>query len=176
MVNYREYLPELKSMPLFQGIEEEELIALLEAMQPAVVHRETGVESTFKMGKDGFLVCLKNYLDPTITDKETKYTMPKPGEPGMMMGEIPSLSEAYLYASKKPAGPKPAPHGAPKEMKQDCLAMNAEMMVKFYSDAIYPAQAKMNRNMLGVLAQKVTDIRKANRIQVEELQKQIEAK
>ena len=39
MENYRAYLKELKTTTLFQDIPDEELIALLEAMQPKIVMR-----------------------------------------------------------------------------------------------------------------------------------------
>ena len=42
MKNYREFLPELKSMTLFQNIEDEEIISLLEVMSPEIVYREAG--------------------------------------------------------------------------------------------------------------------------------------
>ena len=42
MENYRAYLKELKTTTLFQDIPDEELIALLEAMQPKIVMRKAG--------------------------------------------------------------------------------------------------------------------------------------
>ena len=174
MENYRAYLPELKTIPLFNGIEEEDLIALLEAMQPAIVRKKTGVETPSRIPEGYFNICLKNYLNGTIDERENKYTMPKIGQPGMMMGEIPALSEAFKNRPPMPPKPGTPPIHPPRNMDEDCLEMSGEMMVKFYSDKIYPAQSKMLRNMLGILAQKVTDIRRANKEQVDGLNKQIE--
>jgi len=40
MTNYRDFLPELKSMTLFQNIEDEELIDLLEIIKPEIMTRK----------------------------------------------------------------------------------------------------------------------------------------
>jgi len=176
MENYRDFLPELKTIPLFYGIEDDALIALLEAMQPKIVHRTTGNMPPMKFGEGIWMLQLKNNLDGSIAPRENQYAMPNSGEPGAMMGEVPGMSEAFLYRKNMtmPAPPKPA--GPVKEVDDYVLEMSSDMMVKFYSDEVYPAQAQMNRNMLGIMAEKVTHIRKMNREQIEALQKQLEAK
>lgn len=44
MEDYRAYLPELKTSTLFQDIEDDALIALLNAMQPRIIHKKVGDE------------------------------------------------------------------------------------------------------------------------------------
>jgi len=174
---YHKYLPQLKLMPLFQGIDDNYILDLVEAMQPQIVLRKTGMPNPME-GFTGseFLVCLKNNLSNEVKAKPSKYTMPEMGEPGMMMGEIPGLSLARQRpAEPKPEGAKkpPMPPRPPQPVDQECLIMDGEMIVKFYSAELYPAQAKMIKNFFGILTQKITDIRAAHKAQVDLLNKQI---
>ncbi|MBQ9991851.1 MAG: hypothetical protein IJP33_00290 [Firmicutes bacterium] len=177
MENYRDFLPELKTIPLFYGIEDDALIALLEAMQPKIIHRTTNNMPPMRFGEGLWMLGLKNNLNGEIAPRENQYAMPNFGEPGAMMGEVPGMSEAFLYRKNmpKPAAP-PKPAGPPKEVDDYVLEMSSDMMTKFYSDEVYPAQAQMNRNMLGIMAEKVTHIRKMNRAQIEELQNKLAGK
>jgi len=177
MENYHQYLPYFKLMPLFQGIEDNQIMDLVEAMQPAVSRQRKGEappQVDFSQGY--FQVCIRQYPALEVEAKPSKYTMPKVGEPGMMMAEIPALSKAKL--PKDFFGPKPGqkPIHPPRDVDEDCLVMTGEMVVKFYSAELYPAQAKMIKNFFGILTQKITDIRAAHRAQVEKLQAQIDAK
>jgi hypothetical protein len=75
-----------------------------------------------------------------------------------MMAEIPALSRFMEYLPqplKKPFGP------GKKELEFDleCLQCSGEMMVKFYDQKTTAAQSIMLRNFLGILAQKVMDVR-----------------
>ncbi|MCX6741429.1 MAG: substrate-binding domain-containing protein [Candidatus Parcubacteria bacterium] len=163
MSNYREYLPELKSTTLFQNINDKELIALLEIMSPEIVCQKAGTRSMppIDMEKGIFCVILKgkplNQLDPRLD----VYNMPKPNEPGMMMGEIPCLSEMTRSRTPKmkPKGPPPS---GPKNDIFDLymLRMSGEMVTRSYGKQYSEAQGIMLRNFLGILAQKVTDVRK----------------
>jgi hypothetical protein len=154
--DYRAWLPELKSMTLFRDIEDKQLIALLEAMKPKITHLEPGDMFPPEFAPGTFKVFLKGYPQKELAPRRFKYDMPKFGEPGAMMGEIPSLSSFQeglghkeLFTIKK----KPLPEGC------DLLDMTGEMLVAYYNEQVYPAQSIMLRNLLGILAQKVIDTR-----------------
>jgi molybdate/tungstate transport system substrate-binding protein len=87
--------------------------------------------------------------------------MPKFNEPGMMMGEIPCLSEMLKSRAPKMKF-KGAPPPGPKKEKFDLylLRMSGEMLTRFYGERYARTQGVMLRNFLGILAQKVTDVRK----------------
>ena len=57
---------------------------------------------------------------------------------------------------------KGPPHGGPKNEEFDLymLRMSGEMVTRFYGEQYSEVQAIMLRNFLGILAQKVTDVRK----------------
>lgn len=153
MEDYRAYLPELKTTTLFQDIEDDALIALLNAMQPRIIHKKVGDEMR-PWDMNYFKVILKAYPAQELVPRRFKWDMPKHGEPGMMMGEIPSLSR-YLEPLGRTFGHK----GKPLEKALDLLEMSGEMMTKFYSPEIAAAQGVMLRNLMGILAQKVMDVR-----------------
>jgi molybdate/tungstate transport system substrate-binding protein len=163
MKNYREFLPELKSMTLFQKIEDEELIALLEVMSPEIVCRKAGTRGMppIDMDKGIFCVVLRGKPLDQLEPRLDVYNMPKPNEPGMMMGEIPCLSEMQRSRAPKMKRKGP-PHGGPKNDTFDLymLRMSGEMITKYYGEEYSKAQGIMLRNFLGILAQKVTDVRK----------------
>lgn len=153
MKNYREYLPELKTTTLFQDIEDDALIALLEAMQPRIIRKEIGDEIG-PWDINYFKVILKTYPAQEMAPRRFKWDMPKHGEPGMMMGEIPSLSR-FLEVLGRTFDHK----GRPMGKAMDLLEMSGEMMTRYYSSEIAVAQGVMLRNLLGILAQKVMDVR-----------------
>jgi ABC-type molybdate transport system substrate-binding protein len=165
-MNYRDFLPELKSTTLFQNIEDGALIALLEAMKPEIVRREKGAKGMppIDMEKGMFCVVLKGKPLDRLEPRLDVYNMPQFNEPGMMMGEIPCLSE--MTKSRAPrtwwkwlmTGAPPAPSREPAETY--LLKMSGEMVTKFYGEQYAAAQGRMLLNFLGILAQKVTDIRK----------------
>lgn len=163
MENYREYLPELKSTTLFQDIQEDALIQLLETMQPAVIHRKKGEFPGIKNDFKTFRMILKAYPAKEPAPRPHKYDMPKFGEPGMLMAEIPSLSQCF--AGPKPedeTGDRPVRKGPPLKplsFDVDLLELSGEMMTKYYGPEVAEAQGIMLRNFLGILAQKVCDVR-----------------
>jgi len=163
MPTYREFLPELKSTTLFQNIEDEALIALLEAMGPEIVCRKAGTRGMppIDMDKGIFCVVLKGKPLDQLEPRLDVYNMPKSTEPGMMMGEIPCLSEMRKSRAPKMKRKGP-PHGGPQNETFDLymLQMSGEMVTKFYGEKYSEAQGIMLRNFLGNLAQKVTDVRK----------------
>jgi hypothetical protein len=155
MENYNEYLKELKTTTLFQGIADGELIALLDAMQPKIVHMKAGEKPV--MDPAYFRVILRADPEHPVEKRYFPYDMPKFGEPGMMMGEIPSLSKMFTVIKKHPQMPK---GHKPPDMNIDALELSGEMVTAFYGEKIAAAQGKMLRNFLGILAQKVTDVRR----------------
>ena len=163
-MNYRDFLPELKSMTLFQNIEDDALIALLEAMKPEIVRREAGAKGMppIDMEKGVFCVILKGKPLDRLEPRLDVYNMPKFNEPGMMMGEIPCLSE--MTKSRAPRMKfKGMPPGPPPEREKFdlyLLRMCGEMLTKYYGEQYAEAQGRMLRNFLGILSQKVTDVRK----------------
>lgn len=161
--NYRDFIIELKSMTLFQNIEDNALIALLDVMEPEIVIKKAGQTSMPPIDIENGLFCvvLKGKPLDQLESRWDIYNMPKFGEPGMMMGEIPCLSEML-----KSLAPRPRligmPHGGMPEQNYDLylLRMSGEMITRFYGEQYMAAQSTMLRNFLGILAQKVTDIRK----------------
>ncbi|MDD3656095.1 MAG: substrate-binding domain-containing protein [Atribacterota bacterium] len=176
MPNYSDFLPELKSMTLFQNIDDEALISLLEVMKPEIVYRKAGKYSTLPIDIDQGLFCvvLKGKSLDQLEPRLDMYNMPKPNEPGMMMGEIPCLSE--MNKSRAPRikfkGPPP---GGPRNEIFDLylLRMSGEMITKYYGNKYSKAQGIMLRNFLGILAQKVTDVRKEKLVAVSTLEAEL---
>jgi len=161
--NYRDFLPELKSMTLFQRIEDEELLSLLEVMKPEIEFRKAGkyIPLPIDIEKGMFCIVLKgkplNRLEPRLD----VYNMPKFTEPGMMMGEIPCLSEMNRSQAPRIKFKGPPPGGLRNDTYDlYLLKMSGEMVTKFYGEKYCKAQSIMIRNFLGILAQKVTDVRK----------------
>ena len=163
MSKYEPYLEELKSTTLFQSIPEKELLALLDAMDPEIV-----VKDPKDLGNPGpdipkgiFAMCLKGKPLDQLEERLDIYNMPKPHEPGMLMGEIPALSEMTRSRAPKPKKfrfrGRPFP---PMKEEEHMLRMTPEMVTKFYGEEHVHAQSIMLRNFLGILAQKVTDTRR----------------
>ena len=65
MENYRKYLPELKSTTLFRDMTDEEILCILEAMQPAIIEQKAGEMPSIKKDFQVFRMILQG--DP---DKE----------------------------------------------------------------------------------------------------------
>ena len=87
--------------------------------------------------------------------------MPKFGEPGMMMGEIPCLSE--MIKSRAPRVRfRRSFHGRSEERPFDLymLLMSGKMLTGYYGEKYCQAQGVILRKFLGILAQKVTGVRK----------------
>ncbi|MDR2141707.1 MAG: hypothetical protein LBR11_07970 [Deltaproteobacteria bacterium] len=156
MENYREYLPELTSTTIFQDIPEEALIELLEAMAPPIRRRPAGEKPSLS-DFNSFWIILRADPPQSLEPRRFKYDMPKFGEPGMMMAEIPALSRFLDFIPKtapKPFEPKPWPFAL------ELLEFTPDSLVKFYSEKVAPAQSVFLRNFLGILAQKVMDVRR----------------
>ncbi len=163
MSNYRDFLPELRSTTLFKNIADEPLLALLEAMAPEIVLRPAGSRGMppIDLANGIFCVVLKGKPLDQLAPRLDEYNMPQPNEPGMMMGEIPCLSE--MTKSRAPRlRMRGGPRGGPRQEDFDVylLRMTGEMVTQPLGAEHQQAQSIMLRNFLGILAQKVTDIRR----------------
>jgi hypothetical protein len=154
--DYRAYLPELKSSTLFQDIEDEALLALLEAMRPAIIRIKAG-ERPVPGDFSTFRILLKSGDSHSIAPRRFKWEMPKFGEPGFLMGESPSLSK-FFAARPRPARSPFRPK--PPRVDFEALEVSGEMLARHYNASVAPAQSVMLRNLLGILAQKVMDVRR----------------
>jgi len=157
MGKYNEYLAELKSTTLFQDIADDELLALLDAMQPRIIMRKAG-EPMPPMEEGKYWMALRSTPARELAPRQFKYDMPKFGEPGMLMAEIPT------YSRMKDGLPKTRKSGPPHKMKNldydlEMLEFSEYMLTDFYGEQYTKAQGIMLRNLLGILAQKVMDVR-----------------
>ena len=154
---YKEYLPELKTTTLFQDIPDDELIALLDVMQPKIVLRKAG-DPMPPRAEGTFWMALRSTPARPLQPRQFKYDMPKFGEPGMLMAEIPT------YSRMAEGLPNPRKSGHPGKGKNldydlEMLEFTEFMMTDFYGEQYAKAQSQALRNYLGILAQKVMDIR-----------------
>ncbi len=154
--DYSEWLAELMGTTLFQDIEGGALIALLEAMQPRVVRLAAGDMFPPQFTPGHFMVFLREDAGQKPAPRRFKWDMPKRGEPGLLMGEIPSLSRfrdgmggQELFTLKR----------KPLERACDLLELSGEMLTARYDEHVHAAQNTVLRNLLGILAQKVIDVR-----------------
>ena len=144
-------------------------------MKPEIVHRKASAGAPpIDIEKGIFCIVLKGKPLDQLEPRLDVYNMPKFDEPGMMMGEIPCLSEMLKSRAPK-MRMKGMPPGPPQreEMETYLLLMSGEMLTKFYGEQYAEAQGKMVRNFLGILAQKVTDVRKEKSELIAEASKQM---
>ena len=161
MENYREYLPELKTTTLFQDMSDEQIITLLEAMQPAIERRKKGQVGIGEMEKGKFKMILRTDPAQPIAPRQFKWDMPQFGEPGMIMAEIPAFScmGDYLPQEKGKGNFRPPHQPRPLDFDMDLLVFTSDMITKYYDPEVSQAQGIFTRNMYGILAQKVCDVR-----------------
>jgi hypothetical protein len=155
--DFHEWLPELKGTTLFQDVEGEQLVALLEAMHPKVIRLKKGDLFPPEFTPGHFMVILRSNSKKELAPRRFKWDMPQFGEPGFIMAEIPSLSRYQERLSKQyPPVFKRTP------LTEDCdlLEMTGEMLTAQYSDNVSLAQRTVLRNLLGMMAQKVMDVRR----------------
>ena len=166
MPTYRDFLPQLVTMPEFLGIEPEDIVALLEGLKPEILCQKAGEERTPDNGPDVqrnlFCIRLTGEPIPAPEERDDRYQNPGFTNCGMMMGEIPSFSCMFQNKSLpvKPGGPhgKFTPPPAPTEDVY-VIRFSPEQFTTFVPE-VAEAQGKMIRNFMGMLAQKVTDHRK----------------
>ena len=113
MEKYKDYLPELKSTTLFRDMTDDEILCVLEAMQPVIIEQKAGEMPSIKKDFQVFRMILQGDPDQVIAPREHKYDMPKFGEPGMLMAEIPSLSRIF-----EGRNPGEGPGGRPEDGKR----------------------------------------------------------
>lgn len=152
---YKTYLPELKSMPLFQDIEAEALLALLDVMQPQIILVKAGGRIE-EWDINNFLMVLKAVEPQEQEPRRFKWDMARGHEPGRMMWEIPSLSQF-----QKALGHSFKPPFRAARYDLYLLEMSGDKLTQFYNADVAGAQSIMLRNMLGMLSQKVMDTRRS---------------
>ncbi len=158
MEHYREYLPDLMTSTLFQDMTQEEILLLLEAMGPRVERRRKGDLGIGPAEPGEFRVVLRSTPRRPLKPRQFKYDMPAFGEPGMIMLEIPALSrmgEGLPEGAKAPGHP---PHTLEADL--ELLVFTDEMITAYYSPEVSRVQGIFTRNLYGILAQKVCDVRR----------------
>lgn len=151
----REFLPELKTTTIFQDIPDEALIKMLETMKPgiALMKRDSPMAP---LDPDYYYIILRSVPAGEQKARRFKYDMPKFGEPGMMMAEIPGLAQYMVTLGHTGGGPRPGPA---REHDMYLMDVHQNLFTNYFNEEILPAQRKMWRNYLGILAQKVLDVR-----------------
>jgi len=153
---FREFLPELKTTTIFQDIPDEALIKMLETMKPGIALMKRDA-SRGAPDPDHYTIILRSVPAREQKARRFKYDMPKFGEPGMMMAEIPGLAQFMVALGHTGGGPRPGP---PREHDMYLLDVHQDLFTNYFNEEILPAQRKMWRNYLGILAQKVLDVRR----------------
>lgn len=154
---YAEYLPELRGMTLFKGMSDTEILLALESMRPPVC------EGPLKPPEDGsphkaFRMVLRTDPPNAASPRRFAYDGQKRGEPGMLMGEVLVLSRKELYLKPTPLSVKP--QFPPFEGSMLTLEFTPEMLETACDGKASLAMAKVRRNLMGMLAQKVVDVRR----------------
>lgn len=154
--SFREFLPEMKTATIFQEIPDDDLIKMLATMKPGIaLYKKTDV-----MGgpdPDYYRIILRTIPAPELKARRFKYAMPHFGEPGMMMAEIPGLAQYMVTLGHVGGGPRPS---QTRDYDMYLLDVHRDQFTNYYNEDILPAQRKMWRNYLGILAQKVLDVRR----------------
>lgn len=154
MAAYRTYLPQLKTSTLFQDMTDEDIIKLLETMQPPIIYLKAD-ENLNAWDLNYYVISLKTEPERELQPRRFKWSMPVNYEPGMIMCEIPSLSQYQSVLGKNFQ-----PFKRPRPVDMYLLEVPNEMFTTFYNEEIAPAQSVLLRNYLGILAQKVLDVRR----------------
>jgi ABC-type molybdate transport system substrate-binding protein len=151
---YEGYLPELRSTTLFRDMTDREILLVLDAMRPPIRQGRPSMDAA----GTPFRMVLRSTPPRVPAPRFFTYDMPAFGEPGMLMAEIPALSRLRDHV-KTQGGPPPG--HAPKvlDFQLETLEFDPEMITRFYRPEVSAAQGKMLRNFLGILAQKVCDVR-----------------
>lgn len=157
MSDYEDLASSLTKATVFQGLSKDEIFALLVAMRPRLVMGLPPKPPTGEPHRCFWLVAKTIPERPEIKGRFA-YGMQPHGEIGMMMGEI-------LVFSRKEEFVKPTPLSIKPRLPQISwdlilLEFTPEMITGFYSEEISLIQGKMIRNLLGMLAQKVVDVRR----------------
>ena len=156
MKNYKDYIDEMRSAVVFRDIAENDLLALLDKFGFEIVKIKAG-EPRPPMPRNGFQILLRTY--PAVENTKTRfaYDMPDFGACGFLMGEIPSFSR--LFEGFKTARPKPPFAIKPPEHDMDVLVVDIAKLCEYQGDDVGKAQMQLWRNLTGMVAQKVNDVR-----------------
>lgn|GEM_PF-2483993 len=154
---FREFLPEMKTTTIFQDIPDEALIKMLETMKPgiALMKRDSPMGGP---DPDYYRIILRTVPAREQKPRRFKYAMPNYGEPGMMMAEIPGLAQYMVTLGQTMGGPRPG--GRVRDHDMYLLDVHQDLFTNYFNEEILPAQRQMWRNYLGILAQKVLDVRR----------------
>ena len=157
MSKYAEYLPELKTSTLFRNMTDEQIVSVLDAMQPEIVMRKAGTPMP-PLENGMYFMALRSTPAKPLVPRQFPYDMPRFGECGMLMGEIPTMSRMYEGLIDKTRHQHPGLKRA-LDFDLEMLKFSEDMVTRFYGADVAEAQGIMLRNYLGILAQKVCDIR-----------------
>lgn len=154
---YAECLPELRGTTLFKSMSDVEILLALETMRPPVC------EGPLRPPADGsphkaFRMVLRTDPPKAASSRRFAYDGQKRGEPGMLMGEVLVLSKKELYLKPTPLSVKPP--FPPFEGSMLTLEFTPEMLETVCDGEAALAMAKVRRNLMGMLAQKVVDVRR----------------
>lgn len=154
---YAEFLPELRGATLFKDMTDLEILAALDAMSPPVC------DGPLRPPADGaphgaFRMVLRTDPPKQASPRRFAYDGQRRGEPGMLMGEVLVLSRKELYMRPTPLSAKPPL--PPLEGSMLTLEFTPEMLEAPCSGDAARAMSKVRRNMMGLLAQKVVDVRR----------------
>ncbi len=150
-------MPTLRGTVLFVDMSDDEIVTVLNAMQPPVVFGPPSRPADGSPHKAFWIVARTNPPHEPHPGKFA-YGTQEHGEPGMVMGEILVLSRKEEFMKPTPLGIKPMLPKVSWEMEM--LELTPAMITQFYGAEVAPAQGKMIRNLLGMLAQKVVDVRR----------------
>lgn len=100
------------------------------------------------------MISLKTEPEKDLQPRRFKWAMPVDYEPGMIMCEIPSLSQYHWVLDNNFR-----PFRKPRNVDLYMLEVPNEMFTTFYNEEIAQAQSVLLRNYLGILAQKVMAVR-----------------
>ncbi|GAA2184269.1 hypothetical protein GCM10009785_31480 [Brooklawnia cerclae] len=161
-VDYRAWIDLYPSMPLFAGIDPEDVVRLLELIAPPLGTVRAGTSILDDYDPTWFYLCVGSNRDPSApTPPAHRASFLRPGQwsmptgpigtPGLVAGEIMTLSGCDPWA-----GPKAV--WALVDYDVYYLMFTLDDVLE-YRDGLYPAQQTMIRNLMGIVAQVVIDHR-----------------
>lgn len=157
MNKYKKYLDDMKNSAIFQDINTDQLLSLLNKFDFPICQSKAGGKRV-GMPRNGFQIALQSYPKTENEKLRFKYDMPTFGACGFLMGEIPSLSRLRDGIKFPPVGSMKFPHGAPK-IDLDVMVVDIDTLLTDQGEDTREAQWQLMRNLLGMLAQKVCDVR-----------------
>ena len=146
----------MKTAAIFQDIDEDTLLSLLDYMDFKIIQKKAGGEMK-PLQKGTFQILLRAYPEIANTKTRFKYDMPDFGACGFLMAEIPELSR-FLDGFKN--RPKRSFKHKPPQYDMDVMVVETDkLMTTIENCSLEKARNTLLRNLLGMLAQKVCDVR-----------------